>query len=142
MREQQELLRTVEEGDEIIISALEHHSNIVPWQMLRDRLGKDPRGVGEGRAAGARAHDAHRIHHHEKDHRGDRRSDENRQQRARGADGGTEVMPGTYQPANSTSFYSQRATDILGPNVVTNPPGPIPDPFFLPGKNNPYPSLR
>jgi cysteine desulfurase/selenocysteine lyase len=24
------------EGDEIIISALEHHSNIVPWQMLRD----------------------------------------------------------------------------------------------------------
>jgi len=23
-------------GDEIIISALEHHSNIVPWQMLRD----------------------------------------------------------------------------------------------------------
>ena len=57
-------------------------------------------------------------------------------------DGGTEVMPGTYQPANSTSFYSQRATDILGPNVVTNPPGPIPDPFFLPGKNNPYPSLR
>ncbi|MBQ7878842.1 MAG: cysteine desulfurase [Bacteroidaceae bacterium] len=26
-------------GDEIIISAMEHHSNIVPWQMLRDRLG-------------------------------------------------------------------------------------------------------
>jgi cysteine desulfurase/selenocysteine lyase len=24
------------EGDEIIISALEHHSNIVPWQILRD----------------------------------------------------------------------------------------------------------
>lgn len=24
----------VEEGDEIIVSALEHHSNIVPWQML------------------------------------------------------------------------------------------------------------
>lgn len=26
-------------GDEIIISAMEHHSNIVPWQMLRDRTG-------------------------------------------------------------------------------------------------------
>jgi len=26
-------------GDEIVISDLEHHSNIVPWQMLRDRLG-------------------------------------------------------------------------------------------------------
>jgi cysteine desulfurase/selenocysteine lyase len=26
-------------GDEILISELEHHSNIVPWQMLRDRLG-------------------------------------------------------------------------------------------------------
>jgi cysteine desulfurase / selenocysteine lyase len=26
-------------GDEIVISDLEHHSNIVPWQLLRDRLG-------------------------------------------------------------------------------------------------------
>jgi cysteine desulfurase/selenocysteine lyase len=26
-------------GDEIVISHMEHHSNIVPWQMLRDRLG-------------------------------------------------------------------------------------------------------
>lgn len=26
-------------GDEVIITALEHHSNIVPWQLLRDRLG-------------------------------------------------------------------------------------------------------
>src|SRR5215468_5670078 len=26
-------------GDEVIISWLEHHSNIVPWQILRDRLG-------------------------------------------------------------------------------------------------------
>src|SRR5712692_8194519 len=26
-------------GDEIVISDVEHHSNIVPWQMLRDRLG-------------------------------------------------------------------------------------------------------
>jgi cysteine desulfurase / selenocysteine lyase len=27
------------EGDEIILSQLEHHSNIVPWQMLRDEKG-------------------------------------------------------------------------------------------------------
>ena len=27
------------EGDEILISAMEHHSNIVPWQMLRDEKG-------------------------------------------------------------------------------------------------------
>jgi len=27
------------EGDEIIVSAMEHHSNIVPWQMLCERTG-------------------------------------------------------------------------------------------------------
>src|SRR5690606_24932089 len=27
------------EGDEIIVSALEHHSNIVPWQMLCEKTG-------------------------------------------------------------------------------------------------------
>lgn len=26
-------------GDEIIISEMEHHSNIVPWQLLRERIG-------------------------------------------------------------------------------------------------------
>ena len=26
-------------GDEIVVSVLEHHSNIVPWQLLRDRAG-------------------------------------------------------------------------------------------------------
>ena len=26
-------------GDEVIVSNMEHHSNIVPWQMLRDELG-------------------------------------------------------------------------------------------------------
>jgi cysteine desulfurase/selenocysteine lyase len=29
----------LEAGDEVIISELEHHSNIVPWQLLRDRIG-------------------------------------------------------------------------------------------------------
>ena len=29
----------LQKGDEIIVSALEHHSNIVPWQMLCERTG-------------------------------------------------------------------------------------------------------
>ena len=31
----------LKKGDEIIVSALEHHSNIVPWQMLCERTGAD-----------------------------------------------------------------------------------------------------
>ena len=31
--------KNVREGDEIIISAMEHHSNIVPWQMLCESTG-------------------------------------------------------------------------------------------------------
>ena len=31
--------RHVRAGDEILVSAMEHHSNIVPWQMLRDERG-------------------------------------------------------------------------------------------------------
>ncbi|BCN93854.1 cysteine desulfurase [Thiomicrorhabdus immobilis] len=27
------------EGDEVIVTEMEHHSNIVPWQLLRDKLG-------------------------------------------------------------------------------------------------------
>ncbi len=29
----------LKEGDEIILSEMEHHANIVPWQMLRDQIG-------------------------------------------------------------------------------------------------------
>lgn len=29
----------VKEGDEVLVSAMEHHSNIVPWQMLCERTG-------------------------------------------------------------------------------------------------------
>jgi len=54
-------------------------------------------------------------------------------------DGGTEVMPGDRPPANAVWFYDQRPYDVLGRNVITNPPGPIPDPWYLPGKNNPWP---
>jgi cysteine desulfurase/selenocysteine lyase len=31
--------RSLRPGDRILLSALEHHSNIVPWQLLRDRTG-------------------------------------------------------------------------------------------------------
>jgi cysteine desulfurase/selenocysteine lyase len=31
--------RLLEKGDEILVSAMEHHSNIVPWQMLCERTG-------------------------------------------------------------------------------------------------------
>jgi cysteine desulfurase/selenocysteine lyase len=30
---------SLREGDEILITEMEHHSNIVPWQMLRDEIG-------------------------------------------------------------------------------------------------------
>ena len=32
-------LAMLKAGDEVLITELEHHSNIVPWQMLRDRIG-------------------------------------------------------------------------------------------------------
>ncbi len=31
--------RNLQAGDEIVLTVLEHHANIVPWQMLRERLG-------------------------------------------------------------------------------------------------------
>ena len=42
----------VGEGDEILLTKMEHHSNIVPWQMLAERVGASVRYVdvtGEGR---------------------------------------------------------------------------------------------
>ncbi len=32
-------LGNLKKNDEVLITLMEHHSNIVPWQMLRDRLG-------------------------------------------------------------------------------------------------------
>src|SRR5210317_351952 len=31
--------RSWQRGDEIVVTALEHHANIVPWQMLAERTG-------------------------------------------------------------------------------------------------------
>ena len=30
-------LRTLKKGDEVVLTVLEHHSNIVPWQMLKEK---------------------------------------------------------------------------------------------------------
>ena len=55
-------------------------------------------------------------------------------------DGGTEVMPGDIPNAgNFMLLPTQRPSNALGANVITNPPGPIPDPWFLPGRDNPWP---
>ena len=48
-------------GDEIVISAMEHHSNIVPWQMLCEEKGARLRVIPidrRGRAAARRVRDA------------------------------------------------------------------------------------
>ena len=55
-------------------------------------------------------------------------------------DGGTEVMPGDIQ-TNATNLIDSRRTSsgmALVPNDRVVPSRPINDPFFLPGKNNPY----
>jgi cysteine desulfurase / selenocysteine lyase len=44
--------RRVSEGDEVVITEMEHHSNIVPWQLLTERTGARLRWFGvtdEGR---------------------------------------------------------------------------------------------
>jgi len=55
-------------GDEVIISAMEHHANIVPWQILRDQIGielkiipMDDRGVLDLEAYKALLSDKTRI---------------------------------------------------------------------------------
>jgi hypothetical protein len=57
-------------------------------------------------------------------------------------DGGTEVMPGENSDTYRSTFLTHQASEGLGPNVIRNPQGPIPDPFFLPGKNNPWPGFQ
>jgi hypothetical protein len=53
-------------------------------------------------------------------------------------DGGTEVMPGDIQShqTNFIDMHQNPRSAVSNDNVV--PGRPINDPFFLPGKNNPY----
>lgn len=55
-------------------------------------------------------------------------------------DGGTEVMPGDIQTNGQNminSMYSSPARSWV-PNDSVVPSRPVNDPFFLPGKNNPF----
>ena len=53
-------------------------------------------------------------------------------------DGGTEVMPGDIQShqTNFIDMHQSPMSAVSNDNVVQS--RPINDPFFLPGKNNPY----
>ncbi len=42
------LMPCIQPGDEIVLSVMEHHSNIVPWHFLRERLGAVLRWVDVG----------------------------------------------------------------------------------------------
>src|SRR3546814_2269108 len=44
-------------GDEVVISEMEHHANIVPWQLLRDRAGINLKGVRIATAGSFRLED-------------------------------------------------------------------------------------
>ena len=75
-------------GDKVVITEMEHHSNIVPWQLLTERSGAELRWFGltddghldlvEHRRADRRAHQGRRLHlglqHARHDQPGRRRS--------------------------------------------------------------------
>src|SRR5207249_7299174 len=51
----------VREGDDIVISAMEHHSNIVPWQMLCQETGARLRIIPMTDAGELRIEDYERL---------------------------------------------------------------------------------
>jgi hypothetical protein len=55
-------------------------------------------------------------------------------------DGGTEVMPGDVSTNRdnliNSFYYAPSRSSVSNDNIV--PSRPIPDPFFLPGKENPF----
>ncbi len=55
-------------------------------------------------------------------------------------DGGTEVLPGGIQTnqTNLINSFSYNPSRSLVPNDSVVPSRPINDPFFLPGKDNPF----
>ena len=56
-------------------------------------------------------------------------------------DGGTKVMPGDISGTNRENLinsFSYNPSSASVSNAGIAPPRPVPDPFFLPGKNNPY----
>lgn len=43
-------LKNLKKNDEVLITLMEHHSNLVPWQMLRDRTGIKLKFIGVNKA--------------------------------------------------------------------------------------------
>ena len=96
---------TCSPGDEIVLSVMEHHSNIVPWHFLRERKGAVLKWIdidddGEHRPAGARgadrsAHEDGRDHAHVERARRANAGGGNRAHRARqGRAGAARRLPG------------------------------------------------
>jgi hypothetical protein len=56
-------------------------------------------------------------------------------------DGGTEVMPADNVNSFRSTFMSYRPGSAATANTAFDRPSWVNDPFFLPGKNNPYPWL-
>jgi hypothetical protein len=56
-------------------------------------------------------------------------------------DGGTEVMPADNINSFRSTFMSYRPGSAATQNTAFDRPSWVNDPFFLPGKNNPYPWL-
>ena len=54
-------------------------------------------------------------------------------------DGGTEVMPADNVNSFRSTFMSYRPGSAATQNTAFDRPSWVNDPFFLPGKNNPYP---
>jgi cysteine desulfurase/selenocysteine lyase len=54
-------LRNLSEGDEVLITIMEHHSNIVPWQMLRDMKGITLKYIGVDDAGNLKLDDLPRL---------------------------------------------------------------------------------
>ena len=48
-------------GDEVVISAMEHHSNIVPWQLVCERTGAVLRVIGIDERGQLRMDEAERL---------------------------------------------------------------------------------
>ena len=53
--------KNVKAGDEVLISALEHHSNIVPWQMLCEEKGAKLRVIPMNQAGELEMHELGRL---------------------------------------------------------------------------------
>ena len=124
--------RGFEPGDEIVLSVMEHHANIVPWHFLRERQGAvlkwveiEPDGVARPAAGDRRhrpAHQARRRHPHVERarHRGRREGD---LRRARASAAWRALVDGSQAAVHSAvdvadigcDFYAITGHKLYGP---------------------------